>query len=128
MTIAYIRILNEDGRRCFVRADEIGTFYESAVIPRRNPGRPRNGMPVGPPKPVLVISLLLRNGNRLNAKGETLESIGNMMQNALGGPGALRIIEGPNYEPGTIAPKLNGSLDGAEVEPEAEDEGAKNDG
>lgn len=79
---AYFLITTEDNFRAWVRADEVGTFYETAVHGKRGPGRPANGG--GPPKPVPVIALTLRHGKELFARGETLDSIASKLTQALG--------------------------------------------
>ena len=77
---AYFRITTEDGFGAWVSADEVGTFYETAVHAKRGPGRPASG----PPKPTPVVALLLRGGNKLYAKGETLDTIASKLRQALG--------------------------------------------
>ncbi len=77
--IGFFRVKDENGKVCWIRADEVGTFFESEVYAKRGPGRPS-----AVPKATTVISLLLRHGNRINAKQETIETILSKMKQALG--------------------------------------------
>jgi hypothetical protein len=81
MAIGFLHVVTEEGKRAWVRADEIGTFYETKVYPQPKPGRPPAD---GRPAALEVIALLLRNGQKLHAKHETLETITSKMAQALG--------------------------------------------
>jgi hypothetical protein len=124
MKSAYFRIITEDGLAAWVRADEVGTFYETAVHtkrapvvkpPKRGPGRPRLDAqppePIIPPKAVPVVCLLLRNGGKLYARDETLDTIANMLTQALGEQPTF--IKGPVFEMGSNfrvpRPETNGA-------------------
>lgn len=78
--IGYVKFITEENRKCWVRADEIGTIVETAVFPKPGPGRPS----AEAVKTIPVIALSLRNSNKVNVKGETLETVLNKMRQALG--------------------------------------------
>ena len=80
--ISYIGVVTEDGKRAWVRADEVGSFYETRVYPQPKPGRPAADAPK--PAPIDVVALCLRHSKVLHAKRETLETITNKLQQALG--------------------------------------------
>ena len=47
--IGYIGVVTDENRKCWVRADEIGSIYETAVYPKPAPGRPpADGKPPAP--------------------------------------------------------------------------------
>lgn len=79
--IGFVFVRTEDGKRAWVRADEVGTFYETTIYPKPKPGRPKaDGLPVT----LDVVMLTIRNGQKLAAKDETIESIINKLKQALG--------------------------------------------
>jgi hypothetical protein len=80
MNVGYFKIINEEGRGWWVRADEVGGFGEAKVHPKRPAGRPPQGS--APPKPIPVVTLLLDSGLRLHAREQTLETVINMMTQA----------------------------------------------
>ena len=78
--ISYLKVTTEEGRRAWVRADEIGSFWETKVYPKPGPGRP----PAEGPKAISAIILTLRGANRLIIKDETLETLVSKMRQCLG--------------------------------------------
>ena len=81
--IGYFAIITEEGRRCWVRADEVGTFYETRVFPAPKAGRP--AADAQKPAAIDVVALCMRHSKIIHAKRETLETIVNKMKQALGG-------------------------------------------
>ena len=81
--IGYIGVITEEGKRAWIRADEVGTFYETKVHPQPKPGRPAAN--ATKPVPLDVVALCLRHSKVIHAKRETLETITNKLQQALGG-------------------------------------------
>lgn len=81
--IGYFLVVTEEGRRAWIRADEVGTFYETKVYPQPKPGRPAHD--AAKPAAVEVVALCLRHSKIIHAKRETLETITNKLQQALGG-------------------------------------------
>lgn len=92
--IAFFLILTDDSKRAWIRADEVGTFYETNVYPKPGPGRP----PADGPKAVPVIMLTLRNGNKVAARNESIETIRNKLKQALGQQ--IHMVERCAWEPG----------------------------
>ncbi len=87
---AYIKVTLEDRKIGYVAADDIGTVYEAEIHPR-----PGKGEATQKPTPMLV--LLLSSGNKLHIRGETLESLFNKMEQALGVP-KITVVEHAIYD------------------------------
>lgn len=83
MIVGFFSVTTDDGQQAWVRADEVGSFYETHVYPQRKPGRP----PVKDERPtsVAVVTLCLRHGTKIHAKGETAASIREMINSAIPG-------------------------------------------
>ena len=79
--LSYISVINDENRRCWVRCDEIGTFFETSIFPPRKQGRPRADERI---EQIPVVVMMLRNGNKLNARYETCDTIANKMTQATG--------------------------------------------
>lgn len=101
MNVGYFKVVNEDGRAWWVRADEVGGFGEARVHPKRPQGRPPQGS--RPPEPMPVVTLLLDSGLRIHAREQTLETIINMMTQAGVSP---NFVKRPNIQASDLPPNV----------------------
>lgn len=79
--IGFFKIITEEGRPAYVRADEVGTCYEGKVSVKPGPGRPPKE---GVQRMIEVVTLTIRNGRTIHARNETLETIFSKIKQSLG--------------------------------------------
>lgn len=92
--IGLFLVRNEDNKRVWIRADEVGTIYETDIYPKPARGRPSESGP----KAVAVVMLTLRNNIKVAARDQSIESVLNMMRQALGT--SIHLVSEPAYDGG----------------------------
>ena len=95
MIIGWFSITTDDNKGAWVRADEVGSFYEQVVYPKRGPGKPSAA---NTPQPMKVVTLCLRQGTRLHAKNETVETVVSKMKQATAGATMIWVIKADGNE------------------------------